>query len=469
MHNWRINMHAGLRRLLTVTLSLAFFVEFIDATVLNTSLPKIAQSFDVNPIILKVAIIVYLLSVGLFLPVSSYFADKIGTKKVFIFANVIFAIGSIGCGLSNSIILLTIFRITQGIGGAFLAPTARLILVKIYPKDEIIKGQSLAATIASTAYFSGPILGGAITHYLDWRLIFFINIPINIFAIIISAIKMPTYKTPQHNKFDIKGYLYIAIALVCLLLFCDSITAPYIANIYKLVLLVITALSIYLYFYHNKKTAHPIIEHEVWQNRKIIMTMCASFIMRIALNALPFLIPLMLQSSYHFSALVAGLAMSVSALGFFIARPIMIPLHNRFTDRKIILIGQTISLITVIALTSITYHLNWYALSVILFTFGLTQSCVVCCLNVYVYRGAPERVTSRIIMLNSSVIQLSASFAIAIAAAYIIMLVGEGILNQINIPLNVFHYIFIFEAIFILISMAIVAKTIKGPPSAQPQ
>ena len=235
------------RNILTWTISIAFFIEIMDSTILNTSLPQIAKSFMVNPILLKVALISYLVSVGLFLPLSSYVADLIGTKRLFIIANIIFCLGSIGSGFSHHISTLTLFRILQGLGGAFLTPVARLILIKIYPKDELVKGQAFAATLASLAMLMGPVLGGAITTFLNWRFIFFINVPMNIIAILISLYKMPNFKEQARRLFDGIGFLCIAISLASLLFLFDNLNSNIINTYSKIALAIIPVLGIISY------------------------------------------------------------------------------------------------------------------------------------------------------------------------------------------------------------------------------
>jgi MFS family permease len=451
-------MHPKLRTLLTWTISLAFFMDIMDATALNTSLPKIANTFNVSPLIMRTAIISYLISVGLFLPISSYFADKLGTKKIFIFANFVFALGSICCGLATNIVMLTAFRILQGIGGAFLAPISRLIMVKMYPKNEIMKGQAFAAMISSLAFFSGPLVGGVITHYLNWRIIFFINIPVAILAIIIGKLKMPTYFSATPKSFDIMGYFYIAITLIAALFFCDNISNATISLTYKIFAILTAMITTYLYIVHSRKTTNPLISNKLWQQKQIIQLFSASFILRLAFNSLPFLIPLMLQSGYNYSAVETGIAMSFTAMGFFAAKIILLRINSLFSIKQIMIFNQIISAFCFLAITVITYHLNWIFLYTVLFTYGLFQSMAVSTINVFIYQKAPADLTSQVTMVNSLVIQLSASFAIALAAAYLLIIAGNKMLAELRIPLFSFHYIFIFEVLFILISLIIILQ-----------
>lgn len=450
------------RNIITWAISLAFFVEAMDATILNTSLPQIAHAFMVNPILLKVVLISYLLSVGLFLPLSSYVADKIGTQRLFILANFIFCLGSIGSGFSHNITMLTIFRIIQGLGGAFLTPVARLIMVKIYPKSELTKGQAFAATLASIAMLIGPLLGGAITTYINWRFIFFINIPVNLLATLIAYKMMPNFTEHLHKKLDLIGYAAIALSLVSLLFFFDTINSLMIGKTFKLLLVIIPIICIWFYVHHSKKNTHPLFDNSVWKQREIIKLLLASFIIRIAFSSLPFLIPLILQSSYGFTAFDAGLILICSALGFGAAKAVIMTLTKKFSTLKLLQSTHLICFICFLALTSVAWTLNWWLLGGILFINGLCQSITVSTLNVKIYQKIPSILTSQIITLNSSCIQLSASFSIAIAASFLIIGIGIEAVNHLHIPLFAFHYVFIFESIFIVVSAAIIYSCFKN-------
>ena len=292
----------------------------------------------------------------------------------------------------------------------------------------------------------------------NWRFIFFINIPINLFSIIVSYTKMPTFVNLNYRKFDLYGYVCIAVTLACALFFCDTLSDPYIHNSYKIILPIIAIVAAILYFRHSKQSSQPLLDNKLWQTKALVRMLSASFIARIAINSLPFLIPLILQSSYNYSAVRAGAMMSCAAVGFLVARTLTIPLNKALSKRKIILTMLPISFCCFIALSSISWHLNWYVLAAILFLYGLCQSTAITTMNVFIYHQAPAELTSQVTMINSTVIQLSASFSIAIAATYLIAIVGERILQSMQIPIYAFHYIFIFEAIFIISAFILIAR-----------
>jgi MFS family permease len=450
------------RNILTLTISLAFFAEMIDATALNTSLPQMAHTFMVNPILLKVVLISYLLSVGIFLPLSSFLADRYGARRLFIIANIIFCAGSIGSGLSHSLATLTLFRILQGLGGGFLTPVSRMIMVKIYLKKDLVKAQTSAASLASLGLLLGPLLGGTITTYLGWRFIFFINVPVNLFAIVISLKLMPKLKGHSTTPFDLPGYLAIALSIASLLFLFDTISNQMIGPAYKAILAIIPVLGLSFYYKRSRAIIAPLFKPALWQQKQIIHMLSASFILRLAFYAIPFLIPLILQASYGFNAFHAGLLLMFSAAGFGLAKLILFRLSNQFSSLQILNASGMVCILSVLLLSTISWFLNGALICSSLLVFGLCQSIMVSTINVYIYQRAPKQLSNQVITLNSFSIQLSASFAIAIAASFLMAILGSHALEQLNIPLHAFHFVFLFETLFLALGMALIIKTLKS-------
>ena len=165
------------KKIIIYVIAIAMLMEMLDASILNTSLPQIAKSLHSNPIALKVAITTYLLTLGIFIPVSSWLVDRLGEPRTLILAIVIFLLSSLGCALSVNLCMLVVFRLCQGIGGGCLAPVARLVLVRVYGSQHTVKAMAQISSMTLLGLFLGPVLGGAITTYFGWRWIFLINFP----------------------------------------------------------------------------------------------------------------------------------------------------------------------------------------------------------------------------------------------------------------------------------------------------
>lgn len=198
----------SVKRFLPFILATAIFMQMLDSTILNTSLPAIARDLNESPLDMQNAIISYVLTLALFMPVSGFLADKFGTKNVFITSLFIFSLGSLCCSLSQNLTQLVISRVIQGVGGSLMTPVGKLALIKAFNKNELLKAINYAIIPALIGPVLGPLVGGYLVDYLSWHWIFLINIPIGVLGIILGLKYMPNYKSPVFN-FDLKGFLIL--------------------------------------------------------------------------------------------------------------------------------------------------------------------------------------------------------------------------------------------------------------------
>ena len=184
----------SIKRLLPWLVAIAVFMESLDTTILNTAVPAIAAALKVAPLSMKAVLSSYTLSLAVFIPVSGWMADRYGTRRVFSSAIGIFTIGSVLCGISNSIHMLVICRILQGCGGAMMVPVGRLTMVRTFAKSELIRAMSFVAVPALIGPMLGPVAGGLIVGFLHWRMIFFINLPIGLLGLYFIYRHLPDYR-----------------------------------------------------------------------------------------------------------------------------------------------------------------------------------------------------------------------------------------------------------------------------------
>src|SRR6516165_5651820 len=151
--------------------AVAFFMESLDTTILNTAVPVIAKALAISPLNMRSVLASYTLSLAVFIPVSGWMADRFGTRRVFSSAIGLFTLGSVLCGLSSDVHILVACRIIQGCGGAMMVPVGRLTLVRTFPKFELVKAMSFVAIPSLVGPMLGPIAGGVIVAYLHWRAI----------------------------------------------------------------------------------------------------------------------------------------------------------------------------------------------------------------------------------------------------------------------------------------------------------
>src|ERR1019366_2969205 len=204
------------KRLLPWLIAVAFFMESLDTTILNTGVPTIAAALHVAPLSMKSVLASYTLSLAVFIPISGWMADRFGTRRVFGSAIGIFTLGSFLCGISSNIHVLVACRILQGCGGAMMVPVGRLTLVRTFAKSELIRAMSFVAIPALIGPMLGPIAGGLIVVYFHWRVIFFLNIPIGIVGLIMVYLHLPNYFEEETHPLDIVGLILFGSGIALL-------------------------------------------------------------------------------------------------------------------------------------------------------------------------------------------------------------------------------------------------------------
>ena len=184
------------KKILPIILATSIFMQMLDSTILNTSITAIAKDLHESPLEMQNAIISYVLTLALFMPVSGFLSDKFGTRKIFIFSLILFSLGSLFCALSQNLMHLVFARVIQGIGGSLMTPVGKLALIRTFPKNELLQAMNFAIIPALIGPVLGPLIGGYMVDYLSWHWIFLINIPFGIIGIILSLKYMPDYKSP---------------------------------------------------------------------------------------------------------------------------------------------------------------------------------------------------------------------------------------------------------------------------------
>lgn len=196
--------------------ALAMFMQSLDGTILNTSLPSIAKDMNYSPLEMQSIIVSYTLTLALFIPLSGWLSDKFGTKRIFMIAVAIFTIGSVCCALSYDLLSMNLSRITQAVGASMMVPVARLAILYQFPRKDLLKIMNLITIPGLLGLVIGPSLGGWMSDNFSWHWIFLVNIPIGIIGILAAKIIMPNFKNTV-GKFDTKGLLLFSLALVLLL------------------------------------------------------------------------------------------------------------------------------------------------------------------------------------------------------------------------------------------------------------
>jgi EmrB/QacA subfamily drug resistance transporter len=325
-------------RTIALIVGAAMFMEQLDGTVLATALPSMARELGVSAPSLSIALTSYLISLAIFIPVSGRVADRFGARTVFRNAIILFILGSVACAWASNVWLLVASRFVQGIGGALMLPVGRLVLNRSVEKRDLIAATSWVLVPAIVGPIMGPPLGGFIVTYLNWRWIFYINVPIGILGVILVSLYIANSRGEVPEKPDYNGVLLSSLSLG-LLLFGFELASHDGELRVALILLAVGALLGGLYIRHARRTADPILDISLMKVPTYGTSVIAGAITRVTQGAHPYLLPLMMQLGFGLSAVQSGLMTFATAIGALAAKPLAAAILRRFGFRDTLMVN----------------------------------------------------------------------------------------------------------------------------------
>ncbi len=441
-----------LQKIIIVIVACAFFMEGLDGSIINTALPQISLSLHSDPLHLKLALTCYLLTAGVIIPMSGWMADRFGCQFIFASALILFLVGSILCGLSHTVMQLVVSRIVQGAGGALSLPVGRLLFMRHFDKESFVSAMATTATFGLLGPSLGPLLGGLLTNYISWRAIFFVNVPIGLTGFYFVLKYIENFKDPDIHPFDWKGFLLLAGSLAVLLLGLDTVIDPIFEEGLALIFLGAGLVGVCAYWLYAKHQVAPLISTRLFDSLSFRLVIMGSIFARLAISVSPFLVPLLLQVGFHYTALQAGLMTAWGAIGMLLTKFFFRRLLNYFGYRKLLILNSSLLSLSTLVLASLSLHPPVVLIVFILFCNGVISSIQFSSMNSYGYSNIPPRLQSMGSSFMSSMQQVAAGFSIALAA-----LILECFLHSTNIMGTysppAFRYTFLCVALFPLLGI----------------
>jgi EmrB/QacA subfamily drug resistance transporter len=404
------------KRLLPWLVAIAFFMEALDATILNTAVPSIASALKVAPLSMKAVLSSYTLAVAVFVPLSGWLADRFGTRRLFSTAIAVFTTGSLLCGLSNSIHALVACRVLQGMGGAMLVPVGRLTIVRAFPKAELVRAMSFVVIPALVGPMLGPVAGGLIVHYLPWRTIFFVNLPIGLLGLFLVYRHLPDFRGPGGRPLDWLGLVLFSSGLALLSYVLEVFGEHTLSGREILGLLFISLALLTAYGRYALTTPHPLLQFSLTRIRTFRVAVGGGFITRLAAGGMPFLLPLLYQVGIGYTPVQAALLIvpqPLAAMGLKFTVPAIL---KRFGYRRVLRwntmsMGVLIGLFSLIGPGTPVWQILLQG-----FMFGFCLSMQYSSTNTLVYADIPALDSSMASTISSTMQQLSMSFGVALAS-----------------------------------------------------
>ncbi len=403
------------KRLLPWLVAVAFFMESLDTTILNTAVPAISSALGVAPLSMKAVLASYTLSLAVFIPISGWMADRFGTRRVFASAIGIFTLGSFLCGISSNIHLLVACRILQGCGGAMMVPVGRLTLVRAFPKSDLLRVMSFVSIPALVAPMLGPIAGGLIVGYLHWRVIFFLNIPIGLIGLILVHLHLPDYREERTPPLDVVGLILFGSG-VALLSYVLEIFGEHALSAGAMSgLLVLSVALLAGYGIHGSSLPFPLLKLRLFSIRTFRAAVSGSFFTRLGIGGVPFLLPLLYQVGLGFTPIQSGLLIMPQAIASMGMKAVMPQILRRIGYRGALISNTLILGILLMVFATIGLRTPVWAIVLEAFLYGAFTSLQYTSMNTLVFADLAEEDASSASSIASTAQQMSISFGVAAA------------------------------------------------------
>ncbi|WP_192575303.1 MFS transporter, partial [Klebsiella pneumoniae] len=432
----------------------AFFMEFLDGTVIATALPDMARDFGVTAVELNIGISAYLITLAVLIPASGWIADRFGARAIFTLALAIFTLASVFCGLSTEVHIFVAMRILQGVGGALMVPVGRLAVLRTTPKHQLIKAIATLTWPALVAPIIGPPLGGFITRYASWHWIFFINVPLGLAAIILSLRIIPDIRETERRSFDLSGFITTSVAMVSLVTAMERLGDRQ-PQIWPTLALAALGFGCLLYsIRHFRRAAAPMVRLDALQVPTFRVTMYGGSLFRASISAVPFLLPLLFQVGFGMDPFHSGLLMLAVFVGNLTIKPATTPLIRWLGFRRLLLINGALNVCSLLACALLTPQTPVWAIMLILYLGGVFRSIQFTGVSTLAFADVPAAQMSDANTLFSTASQLAVGLGITLGAIGIRL--GEQVgdwLHLTELPGISFRLSFVFIALICLVGM----------------
>ncbi len=445
----------------------AFFMEFLDGTVIATALPDMAKSFGVQAVDLNIGISAYLITLAVLIPASGWIADRFGARKVFTLALAIFTLASVLCGLATSVDQFVAMRVLQGMGGALMVPVGRLAVLRTTPKHLLITAIATLTWPALVAPIIGPPLGGFITSYANWRWIFFINVPLGLIAIVLALRIIPDISEETRRPFDTPGFIATSVAMVSLVCTMEMMGAQQVNTTLTLALLATGVVTLMYALRHFRRARWPMIRLDALQVPTFRVTMYGGSLFRASISAVPFLLPLLFQVGFGMDAFHSGLLVLAVFVGNLTIKPATTPLLRGLGFKKLLLINGALNVLALLACAFLTPQTPVWVIMLVLYLGGVFRSIQFTAISTLAFADVPSPQMSYANTLFSTATQLAVGLGITLGAIGI--RIGELCSEMLGIdalPGISFRLAFVAIALVCLLGMFDTLRLVKDAGSA---
>ena len=453
---------AGPGRGVALLVAGAFFMENLDGTIIATAAPRMAADLGVAAVDINTVMTAYLLTLAVLIPVSGWAADRYGARRVFVTAIAVFTLASGLCAASTGLAELIAVRIVQGVGGALMVPVGRLVVLRTTPRSALITAIAYLTWPALIAPVVAPALGGLVAGYTSWRWIFLINLPLGLVGFLLARRMVPQLRGQESGPLDRVGFVALGTGAAALLYGLEGIgghrpPAP------VLLALIVGVMAGAGAAVHLLRTPHPLLDLRSLRIPTFRTANLGGSFFRIAISAVPFLIPLMLQEAFGFTPVHAGLLVTAIFAGNLAIKPATTPLLRRFGFRPVLLVNGVLTVLAIAACAVLAPSTPVAVVIAVLFAGGVFRSISFTAYNTITFADIPPERTSRANALSSTVFQLTVGMGVAVGA--LALRLGGPLAARTGLDGAAAPYRIAFLLVAVLAAVAVL-DTLRLPPDA---
>jgi len=432
-------------------LASAFFMQMLDSTIVNTAAPSIARALAVEPLSLKTALTSYTLSLAVFIPLSSWLADRYGTRRVFWSAIAVFSLSSLACGLALNLPMLVVSRIVQGFGGAMMMPVGRLAILRSFPRSEFVGAMAFATIPGLIGPTIGPLLGGLFSTYVSWRMIFLVNLPFGLIGLWMTRKHMPDYRAPVRSPLDIQGFCLFGIGVGGVSYALEKIIdGNYLQGEF---FIAVALLALAVYTWRSLRIAHPIVDLHLLRLRSFRIAVNGGFTTRLGVGGMYFLLTLLFQVGFGYSAVMAGLLQMPQAVAMLSTRFFVATIIRHLGYRRVLIANTALAGVMILLFATLDQATPIWRICAQVFVFGAIMSIQYSAVNTLGFVDIGPAQASMGSAMSSTAQNLSISFGVAFGSLLMAAFLPAG-------PAQGAHYVAAFHATVIVLGLVTLASSL---------
>ena len=444
---------AGLRRGLALLIAGAFFMEILDGTVIAPAAPLIAADLGIRAVDVNIAISAYLATVAVLIPISGWAADRFGIRRVFVVAVAVFTLASAACALAPNLPVLTATRVLQGVGGALMVPVGRLAVLRATPKPDLIRAIAYLTWPALLAPVLAPAIGGVLAQYASWRWIFLVNVPLGIAGLVLARRLVPDLRAGA-PRLDLLGFALTALGVGALLIAVENVGAATVDVPVVVGGALAAAALLGAAVVHLLRAPAPLVDLRILRIASYRVTAVGGSVYRMVITAIPFLLPLLFQLGFGWSAARAGTTVIALFVGNVGIKPLTTPLMRRFGIRAVLLGSIPASMVCLLGLAALTRDTPLVLLLALLAVSGAFRSIGFSAYNSVAFADVePGRMTPANTLMTA-VQELGTGLGIAVGA--LLLRLGDPLAPLVHLPDDgtaSFRVAFVLLAVVLLVPL----------------